>query len=186
MVLGQINCTTVDLVPNSTVSTVMSFDEFSKFTTGVTQITVARVRVRVTDVLVVPPLCSWSLTMQIQNFGGPTPVNEWIELGQYGAGLGANPTIDALEVRVRNACTTSPFDGIWRTFTNDLDILDIIAPLLPVLPAGGCVDNINGVGSFLTNYNEYNFDIDLRVVPFFAFNPGIYQLNLKFHLEENP
>ena len=147
----------------------------------------ARVRVRVEDKAIVDPLCSWSLIMTISNNpGGGTAVTEWEELAQYGGGLGLNPTIDILQVRVRNSCTTSPIDGVYQTFTNSGDIINIIEPMLPVTPAGTCLDNVNGAGSYLMNYDEFNFDIDVRVIPSFSFNPGLYQLNVNFRLEENP
>ena len=120
------------------------------------------------------------------NPGGGTVGSEWEQLAQYGGGQASNPTIDILQVRVRNSCSTSPIDGIYQTFTNNGDIMNIIAPLLPVTPAGSCSDNVNGVGSYLMNYDEFNFDIDVRVVPSFSFNPGLYQLNVVFRLEENP
>lgn len=120
------------------------------------------------------------------NSGGGTPLDEWEELATYGSGLGTNPTIDILQVRVRNSCRTSPADGVYQTFTNNGDLIDIIAALLPVTPAGTCASNVNGVGSYLTNYDEFNFDIDIRVVPNFSFNPGLFQLNVNFRLEENP
>lgn len=120
------------------------------------------------------------------NPGDGTPVNEWQQLLQYGSGNGTNPPINALQIRVRNGCNTSPIDGVFQTFTNNTDLIDIIAPLLPVTPANTCALNVNGPSDYLANYNEFNFDIDIRVLPNFSYNPGIYQLNIKFHLEENP
>lgn len=119
------------------------------------------------------------------NPGAGTPVNEWEVLNHYGSGLGTNPPIDMLEIRVRNNCATSPINGVFTTFTNNMDVIDIIAPLLPVTPAGSCAVNTNGAGSYLTNYDEFTFAIDVRVKPGYIYNPGIYQLNIRFRLEEN-
>ncbi len=58
--------------------------------------------------------------------------------------------------------------------------------MLPVTPAGSCTTNVNGSGDYLTNYSEYNFNIDIRLKPGFQLNPGIFQLNVKFTLTENP
>jgi hypothetical protein len=174
-------------VPNTTVSEVATFDDFTDYEGGVIKNSVARIRVNVEDKAIVDPLCSWSLRMTVNNNpGAGTPVGEWEELAQYGSGAGANPTIDVLEIRVRNSCSTSPIDGTFQTFTNSGDIIDIIAAMLPITPAGSCAPNVNGPGDHLTDYNEYNFDIDIRIKPGFAFNPGIFQLNITFHLEENP
>ncbi|MDP4845089.1 MAG: hypothetical protein NWR83_11520, partial [Salibacteraceae bacterium] len=63
-------------------------------------------------------------------------------------------------------------------------VIDIIADLLPLTAAGCCATNTNGPGSYLTNYDEYTFTVDIRVDPGYAFNPGIYELDIRFHLEE--
>ena len=184
---AQIHCGLVEIVPNTSVNSLLSFDNFTSYNGGMIMNSVAKVRVRVQDKAIVDPLCSWSLTMIIDNNpGGGTPAAEWEELLQYGVGTGTNPPVNLLEVRVRNSCSTSPIDGVFQTFTNHGDIIDIIAALLPVTPAGTCGLNVNGPGSYLANYDEFNFDIDIRVSPGFAYDPGIYQLNIRFHLEENP
>lgn len=184
---AQLHCGLVQIEPNSSVNAMMTFDDFTKYNGGYIINGVARIKVRVEDKAIIDPLCSWNLIMTIDNNpAAGTPGNEWEELNQYGSGLGQNPTIDALEIRVRNSCSTSPIDGMFTTFTNNMDVIDIIAPMLPVTPAGTCAINTNGSGSYMTNYDEFNFTIDIRVRPGFDFNPGIFQLNVKFRLEENP
>jgi hypothetical protein len=183
---SQIHCGSVELVPNTTIDSYLIFDDFTKYSAGITHQSVARVRIIVEDKTTVDPLCSWSLTMSIDNNSGAgTPMNEWEEITQYGNGNGINIPMNALEVRVRNSCATSPSNGVFRSFTTSTDILDIIEDSLPVTPSGSCTQNINGPGSYLTNYDEFNFDIDIRVKPDFQYNPGIFRLNIKFHLEEN-
>ena len=183
---GQVHCGLVQIEPNSSVNAMMTFDSFSKYTGGYTINGVAKIRVRVEDKAVIDPLCSWNLTMIVDNNpAAGTPANEWEELNLYGLGTGQNPFVDALEVRVRNSCGTSPIDGIYTSFSNNMDIIDIIAPMLPVTQAGTCAINTNGPGSYMTNYDEFNFTIDIRVKPGYDFNPGIFQLNVKFKLEEN-
>ena len=184
---AQIHCGLVEIEPGSSENSLMTFDTFSKYEGGITYNGVAKIKITVEDQVVVDPLCSWSLSMIIDNNpGAGTPVDEWEELAQYGNGLGDNPLLNMLEIRVRNNCSTSPMDGIYQAFTNNMDILDIIAPLLPVTPAGTCNQDVNGPGSYITNYDEFVFTIDIRVKPDFTFNPGIYGLSIKFHLEENP
>ena len=184
---SQIHCGTVDLVPNTSVNELATFDDFSYYQAGYNINSVARVRVQVTDQSPVDVACSWSLVMTIENNpGAGTPINEWEELALYGNGLNLNPTIDMLEVRVRNTCATSPIDGTFQSFNNNGDIIDIIAAMLPVTPSGSCSTNVNGPGNYLTNYSEYNFDIDIRLKPTLGINPGIFQLNIKFTLTENP
>lgn len=184
---SQIHCGTVDLVPNTSVNELATFDNFSYYQSGYNINSVARIRVKVTDQSPVDVACSWSLVMTIENNpGAGTPINEWEELALYGNGLNINPTIDMLEVRVRNTCATSPINGTFQSFSNNGDIIDIIAAMLPVTPTGSCTTNVNGPGDYLTEYSEYNFDIDIRLKPSLQLNPGIFQLNIKFTLTENP
>lgn len=184
---AQIHCGVVLIEPNTSVNSLMTFDTFSKYEGGMIINGVAKVKVRVEHKAVVDLDCAWHLTMIVDNNpGAGTPVNEWEELTQYGNGLGNNPPINSLEIRIRNDCATSPIDGTFQTFTNDMDIINIIAQMVPITAAGSCALNVNGPGDYLTNYDEYNFTIDIRVKPNFTYNPGIFQLNVRFHLEENP
>lgn len=183
---AQIHCGSVEIVPNSSINQVVIFDDFTKYNAGVTINSVTRIRVTVEDKTVVDPLCSWSLRMFIENNSGAgTPIDEWEELTTYGNGNAENPKINALQIRVRNACSTSSADNTFRSFNDTSDILDIIEQMLPITPAGSCTSGVNGPGSYLTNFDEFNFDIDIRINPGFQYNPGIFNLNIRFRLEEN-
>lgn len=185
-IFSQVHCGSIAIVPNSSVNQIIVFDDFTKYNAGITINSVTRLRIQVEDRTVPDPLCSWNLRMFIENnSGGGTPIDEWEELTSYGNGNASNPSISVLQVRVRNACATSPADNIFRSFNNANDILDIIEQMLPVTPAGSCTQNVNGPGSYLTNFDEFNFDIDIRVNPGYQFNPGVYGLNIRFRLEEN-
>lgn len=184
---AQLHCGNVELTPNTPVNALFSFDEFRDYQGGLILSNVATLRIQVEDLAIPDPLCSWSLSVSVDNnpSSGSAPT-EWEELSPYGIGTGANPTIDVLEVRVRNNCQTSPMDGVFQTFSNHGDLLDIIQSALPVTAAGTCTTNVNGPGTYLNDPGEFSFNLDLRVVPGFAFDPGIYMINLRFHLEENP
>ena len=184
---AQLHCGNVELTPNTPVNALFSFDEFRDYQGGLILSNIATLRVNVENLTVPDPQCSWSLSVNIDNNpSGGTPANEWEELSPYGIGTGANPTIDILEVRIRNNCQTSPMDGVFQTFANHGDLLEFIQSALPVTPAGGCTTNVNGPGSYLSNPGEFTFNIDLRVQPGFQFDPGIYMITLRFNLEENP
>ena len=182
---AQNHCGLVSIVPNTSVNQIVVFDDFTKYRGGITINSVTRIRIIVEDKTIPDPLCSWNLKMFIENNSGAgTPLNEWEEVTNYGNGAGLNPTIDLLEVRVRNACATSLYDNIFRSFNDANEILDIINEIV-ITSAGSCTTNVNGPGSYLTNYDEFNFDIDIRLNPGVRFNPGIYNLNIRFRLEEN-
>lgn len=53
--IGQIHCGLVEIVPNTTESTFLTFDDFSLYSGGITMNSVARIRVRVEDQAIVDP-----------------------------------------------------------------------------------------------------------------------------------
>ena len=183
---GQVHCGGVDFITPDPVSLKLQFTSFSEYASGVTIIGATTLKLVITDKAVIDPDCRWFLTMEIENnpLGG-TSSNDWETLVQFGTGSAPEPTLDILEVRISNNCVTSPIDGVFtKHFTNHGNIQDIIAKLITRVNAGSCISNVNGPGNYLTNYNEYTFRVDVRVVPSLNFKPGIYQVNLKFHLEE--
>jgi hypothetical protein len=182
---AQIHCGSVNFEPNTPVAANMIFDSFSQYDGGITINNVATLRLRIEDQAIPDPDCRWFLHMEVYNnpSAGTAPT-AWETLGSYGSGASPVPTIDIMEIRVRNACQTSPVDGIFQAFNQDGDIIDIIADLLPLTPAGSCATNVNGPGDFQSDFGEYTFTIDIRVKPGYDFSPGIYELAVRFHLEE--
>ncbi len=187
---GQIHCGSVELASSASVDSYVTFTDFSKYLSGVTLHSVARLRVRVEDKVTVDPDCSWKLRMFIENNSGAgTDIDKWEEITLYGNGNSNQPLISDLEIRVNNNCGT-PIETGFRSFTDVNEVLDIIEEMMPqiIVPAGSCTfsgtKNVNGPGSYLTNYDEYSFDVDLRIKPGFQFNPGVYKLNIRFRLEE--
>ena len=187
---AQIHCGVVELQSSATADANFTFTDFSNYNAGITLLSVARLRVRVENKDPVDLDCSWKLRMFIENNSGAgTLADKWEEITLYGNGNADKPSISDLEVRVRNNCGT-PLETGFRSFTDVNDILNIIEELVPqvIVPAGSCTasgtKNVNGPGSYLTNYDEFSFNVDLRVKPEFKFNPGVYKLNIKFRLEE--
>jgi len=187
---SQIHCGVVELQSTAAVEANMTFTDFSRYNAGITLMSVARLRVKVENKAVVDLDCSWKLRMFIENNSGAgTAADKWEEVTLYGNGNALQPLISDLEVRVTNNCGT-PLNTGFRSFTDVNDILNIIEELVPqvIVPEGSCTasgtKNVNGPGSYLTNYDEYSFDVDLRLKPGFQYNPGVYKLNIRFRLEE--
>jgi hypothetical protein len=157
-----------------------TFDNFSKYNGGVTfsGATLLRLKVLPNDVS-----CKWVLRMYIENNGGGTPNNEWETSFPYTAS-GLKPTLDLLQVKVYNGCNTPISSGIYQNFAAanwaPIDIINDAA----LNAAGSCVTNVNGAGSYLTNYNEYSFTVDYRIVPGLSYAAGMYTLNIHFCLVE--
>jgi hypothetical protein len=181
---SQIHCQTVDFVTDSPVSLNLPFTSFSDYASGVTIIGAATLKLSVTDKFPVDPDCRWRMVMQIENGGTG---NDWETMVQFGSGAAPEPTLNILEVRISNNCATGIANGIFtKPFTTTLDIEDIIAASATTTTAGSCTLGVNGPGNYLENYGEYTFRVDVRVKPGLIFSPGIYQVNLKFHIEEVP
>ena len=186
-VKAQIVCADVEIVPNTGEQVDYVFDSFSKYIAGVTYHGIANVNIKVDDQAPPNPNCKWMLTMTVENNpSSGTGVTNWETLSTYGAG-GSDPAkIDILEVRVTNVCNTSPIDGIYQNFTQTGDFIEIIENTGIRIDAGSCQTNVNGPGNYLMNYDEFHFQIDFRIVPTFNYDPGIYQLQVKFALVEVP
>jgi len=161
-----------------------TFNDFSSYEGGFPRTTLARLKVKVENKPVVDPLCSWNLYLNIDNNGAP--IDEWEELNLYSNGLGQNPLLSILELKVTNDCETSHIDGNFIALTDVTDIIQIIKPMiLDIKPANSCVENVNGPGDYISNYQEFTFKIEIRIKPGMTFNPGRFALTFNFRLEEN-
>ena len=187
---SQIHCGVVELENDTSSDLSMTFNNFTKYNAGLTLKSVAKLRVKVENKNPVDLNCSWKLRMFIENNSGSgTDIDKWEEITLYGNGNANQPLISDLEIKVTNNCGT-PINTGFRSFNDINDVLDIIEEMIPqvIVPAGSCsangTKNVNGPGSYLTNYDEYSFTVDLRFKPDFKFNPGVYKLNIRFRLEE--
>lgn len=184
---GQIVCADVEIVSDPGDRADFVFDSFSKYISGITYHGIANVDVKVDDQIPANPDCKWMLSMTVENNpSGGTAADEWETLTTYGTGSSDKPTIEILEVRITNACATSPIDGFYENFNLSGDIIEIIENTGIRIDAGSCTTNVNGPGSYQTHYSEFHFQIDFRIVPGFSYDPGIYQLQVKFELTEVP
>ncbi len=184
---SQIVCADVEILPSTIEQADFVFDSFSKYIAGVTFYGVAKVNIKVDDQVPPNPDCKWMLTMTVENNpSGGTGVDRWETLATYSLGSSNPPDIEILDVRITNGCSTSPVDGVYQHFIQSGDYIEIIENTGIRIDAGSCTTNVNGPGNHLMNYDEFHFQIDFRIVPGFDFDPGIYQLQIKFQLTEVP
>jgi hypothetical protein len=184
---AQIVCADVEILPTTSTQTDFVFDSFSKYIAGITFHGVANVNIKVDDQVPANPDCKWMLTMAVENNpSSGTAANEWEQLVNYSNGSTSHAKIEILEARVTNGCFTSPIDGIYQHFNDTGDIIEIIENTGIRINAGSCTTNVNGPGNYLQNYDEFHFQIDFRIVPGFDYDPGIYNLQVKFELVEVP
>lgn len=169
----------------SSSNTDFVFDSFTDYLGGVTLSGSTTLRLKVDSGNV---NCKWKLAMIIDNNpGGGTAASDWETMNTYGSS-GTVPTLDAIEVRVYNGCNTPLNNNIYQTFfpaVNGSNI-DIINDVMLNPASTPCIPGVqvNSLGSYITHYNEFTFQIDYRVQPGFTFNPGIYSIKISFCLVE--
>lgn len=160
------------------------FNDMREYINGITHSGSTQLRLKVDEIAV--GFCKWKLFMYIDN-NGFLPNNEWEPLNLYSA-TGIAPELDLIEVKVYNGCGTPLMNGIFQIFAGcvQYDILDIIPDVPRTMPGPCDGSQINGPGSFLTDYNEYNFNIDYRIKPGYTLKSGAYQIKIHFCLSEAP
>jgi hypothetical protein len=165
------------------------FDNFSKYNGGITLNGSTILKLKVAAITATTTNCQWKLVMIVSNGGSPAPVSEWETLSNYGSSsTTAKPSLDLLGVRVSNGCNTPQNSGTWQFFAPiDGSPIEIINPatLQPPGASTTCGTETNGVGTYLgVDYNEYSFTIDYRMNPGVSYQPGRYELFIKFCLVE--
>jgi hypothetical protein len=162
-----------------------NFDNVSEYQAGVTYYGSTLIRVFASDVA--NSDCIWKLKMHITNGGFPIPLQEWETISSYGSS-GAKPQLDLIQVRITNACSSSPLNGSWQTFAAvdnaDITIIDNSTSQSAGALYGCSGGETNGEGSYLTNPGEYSFSIDYRIIPGLNKTPGKYEMSIKFCLTE--
>lgn len=162
-----------------------TFSDIQKYISGITLSGATQLRLRVDEQN--PGACRWKLIMYIDN-NGHLPANEWDTIFTYG-NAGSIPELNLIQVKVYNGCGTPLNNGIYQIFSGNTqyDIIEIIPDDGNFYPPGNCDgSHVNTAGSYLTYYNEYNFNIDYRIIPGFQHRPGIYQIKIHFCLVEVP
>lgn len=165
------------------------FDDLSDYNSGMTYYGTTILRVTASDTAADGD-CAWKLRMIVNNGGAPTPTGEWLQTASYGTS-GSQPTIALMEVRVTNACATSPVNGAWQTFSipengGEIVLIDDGNFVNAAGTGGACGGGqTNSAGSYLTSFGEFAFVIDYRIRPFFNYTPGKYELNIKFCISED-
>lgn len=171
------NAILLETSPNET----FTFNDITDYNSGITMYgsTVLHLKVDSGNAA----LCKWKLVMMVNNGGAPTASGTWEKLSSYGTSPLPLPPLSLLQIRVSNNCNT-PTCETWQNFTLDGQALYIIKAE-PGPPITGCASNVDGIGSYLNDYNAYTFTIDYRIVPGFDMPPGTYQLSLQFCLVED-
>jgi len=192
--INTANCDPVSsaFIMNTSLNKEFYFDSFGKYAGGITLngSTILKLKVAANTPTVSGP-CQWKLVMRVSNGGAPVPASRWETMTSYGGGQSSTdiPTLDLLQIRVNNGCNTPKSSGIWQQFIpSNGEEIEIINPdsLVNAGASGTCSGGeTNGVGSYAgSDYNEFSFSIDYRIVPGYVLDPGRYELSIYFCLTE--
>lgn len=177
-------CDEVRLSVSSNANVDFSFDTFGEYMAGITQNGSTKLKVAVSNSLNNNPSCRWNLVILVENASATTAPTEWEQL-QSNSTSGTAPQIDMLQLRIRNNCNTSlTGNQFFNVPTTTGTPIIVISNNGITTAAGSCTTNVNGPGNSITNYNEYSFDIDYRIVPTNGVRSGVFQLKVKYLLTE--
>lgn len=107
----------------------------------------------------------------------------WDVIAVYGT-VGQEPGIELLEARFRNSASTSLVEGFFELTDITTPTYIIGSPGLDV-PVACPGQGTNTPGSYLTEPQCFQFNVDLRIVPGFEYRPGLYRLLLNFVISED-
>jgi len=160
-----------------------SFNKLSDYLGGITMSGTTQLKLKIKSYSKTQTdSCRWKLVMSLDNNGSIG--NNWELKTPYGNGHGTVPDIGLIQIRVYNPCSTPQLNNNYQTFTNINELRPIIYSDLIHEP--GSHDQVNTDGSYIDDYCEYSFTFDYRIKPTLSnnFNPGIYELKVKFCLVE--
>jgi hypothetical protein len=148
------------------------FNTVQKYQSGLLAMNAITLRITATGT-------NWDLYL-----GAETDVaGSWDVVTTYGLN-GDVPDVEMLKVRFRNTANTSQ----EATF---FDLTDIGTPVYIIGsaiadPSINCPDTgTNTPGSYLTDPQCYQFNVDLQITPGFTLRPGLYKLNIKYVIVED-
>lgn len=108
-----------------------------------------------------------------------TAVGYWDVTSTYSTG-GTPPPISILQLQFRNGSSTSLMSGFFP-------LQDISVPTYIIGTSAGsdasisCPNNgTNAAGDYLVSPNCYKFNVDLRIVPGFTYQSGLYTLRIDY------
>lgn len=177
-------CDQVTLTTIGQTNLDFSYDTFGKYLGGITQNGATRLKINVSNTILLNPDCRWNLVVYIENGNGGTPNTEWESVYSQSSS-GNPPQVDMLQMRINNRCNTSQTGSQFFNVPVTVgQAIMVITNTGITIPAGSCTTNVNGPGNATTNYDEYTFDIDYRLQPGLGLRSGVYQLRVKFVLTE--
>ncbi len=191
------NCDIVksDIILTTPDQIELVFDSFSEYKGGMTLMGSSIIHIKIPSIGPPDPpppgVCQWKLKMIIDNNSWAIPTDWETNVAYGGVASGVTPALDLLEVRVSNGCKTAINNNTWQQFAPATGSVINIINSGVLTPAGTCnpLLQTNGAGSYLTNFNEYSFTIDYRLIPYdaalgFKYRPGRYSIHIKFCLQE--
>jgi hypothetical protein len=113
-----------------------------------------------------------------------TNAGKWDVISTY-SNIGAEPTIDILEIQFRNANSTSLISGFFQLQDIATPTYIIGSNLSPEADIACPANGTNAAGDYNSNPGCYKFRVDLKIKPGFTYQSGQYYLEVKFVIVED-
>ena len=151
----------------------LTFNSISKYMNGITIPNALTLNINA-------DLTQWDLYV-----GATTVTPGELDVTTQYSSNGTNPTVDLMEIRLRNVSSTSLASGFFP-LTDIASPTYIIGTNLAPDAAINCTDfpptGTNVAGDYISQPECYKFNVDLRIVPGLTHRAGLYTLRIDFIL----
>lgn len=149
----------------------MVFNTIDKYQSGLVQYNFSQLNVEA-DV-------SWDLYVGART----STQNKWDEEQRY-SNSGETPDVSILQLRVRNSSSTSQENGFFSLQDINNPIYIIGSSAVDVVTPCGVVGS-NASGSYTTEPNCFQFNLDLLIKPGLTYRPGLYKIEVVYTIIAN-
>ena len=146
---------------------VFDFNTIQEYENGITYMNAATLNISTTD------------RFDLYVGATTTAVGMWDVNNTYSL-IGDPPTVDMVQLQLRNANSTSQMVGFFP-------LQDILTPtyiigsnVKPDALINCPVNGTNAPGDYLVTPSCYKFNVDLRIVPGFTYQSGLYELRIDY------
>lgn len=109
--------------------------------------------------------------------------NEWDEEQRYSIS-GETPDVSILQLRLRNSSNTTQENGFFPLRDINDPVYIIGTSAIDAQIACGNVGS-NAAGSYLTEPNCFQFNLDMLIKPGFTYRPGLYKIEVVYTIMAN-
>jgi len=146
---------------------IFDFDKIQEYINGITYMNAATLKITATD------------GFDLYVGATTTNIGFWDVIQTY-SNIGNPPTIDMVKLQFRNTNSTSQVAGFFD-LQDESNPTYIIGTAVNPDPVINCpLNGTNAPGDYLADPGCYKFKVDLRIVPGFTYQSGLYYLEINY------